>query len=79
MSDSSLNPVPSDSDVRLRRKIAELEDRIQRLERRGFVLPVVGADPSTNAPEGQQAASSVSSVRRLWVRIDGGWHYTTLT
>jgi len=66
-----LTPAPANPDVRNFQKIQELERRIEALERRGTVVPVVTGAP-TGGANGQVAARS--DTNRLVVKIGGTWY-----
>lgn len=44
-----------------------------------LTLPVITAAPTDVPAEGTQRVYKSGGVRRLYIYIDGGWHYSTLT
>lgn len=70
-------PLPTTPDARRADKLAELERRVAALERAHPVIQVLPGAPTTAPRDGTPAVDS--SAVRLWVRVNGGWHFVTLT
>lgn len=61
-------------------RLAELERRLTALERRvaaGLGAPIFAGAPTTSPPDGRFAIDQTNN--RLYIRVNGGWHYTALT
>lgn len=67
----------ADRDARRHQDIGDLQRRVTRLENNYPTVQIapLGA-PETNPRDGSQAVSPVGP--RLWVRINGAWHYAEL-
>lgn len=65
------------TNMRMAQRIADLENRVSSLERSKPAIQVVAGQPSNTAREGTAAADGTNT--RLWVYLNGAWHYTGLT
>lgn len=70
-------PQPITPDARRADKLADLDRRVAALERAHPVIQVLPGAPTTAPRDGTPAVDS--SAVRLWVRVNGGWHFVTLT
>lgn len=69
-------PRAFDPKVQVRQELADLRRRVATLERRSPSVPIVSGTPAVAVADGALAGDTTP---RLWLRVGGAWHYTTLT
>lgn len=69
--------IPTAPDQRTAERLGDLERRLRALENGRPTIQVGAGAPSTSPRDGTPYGDSTNV--RLWLRVGGAWHYTTLT
>lgn len=74
---SILRPQATNPQERLYAKIRALEERVAALERNPAAVPIFSGTPSSG--DGTDGSLGGTSTPRLWMKVNGSWHYVALT